>query len=282
MKKWIIFLAAFLTVSDLTLPRSLSATESNPTFRQRASATNEIIKSDIVEEVRFGREVAARIIARFGLYDNSELMKYVNLVGNVLAMNSGRPELEFHFAILNTDEINGYSTPGGYIFVTRGALARMQDESELAGVLAHEIGHVVEKHVVKELNIKGQEASPVSGLAVLIGGSSESARMAFSQSVDKAIAVLLKTGLKREDEIQADRDAVLFCAFSGYAPDGLSRYFERINKINGKETAIIDKTHPPFNDRIAWIRGMIKEEGVDSGNYKTVKDRFIEYIKLLK
>ena len=230
-------------------------------FRQRASASDEINISDITEEVRFGREVAARIIARFGLYDNPELMKYVTLVGNVLAMNAGRPELEFHFAILDTDDINGYSAPGGYIFVTRGALANMQDESELAGVLAHEMGHVVEKHVVKELNIKGQSMSSVSSLAMLIGGNSESARLAFSQSVDKAMDVLFKNGLKRGDEIQADRDAVLFCAFSGYDPTGLPRFFERINKIKGNETAIIDKTHPPFNDRIAWLNGMIKEEG---------------------
>jgi predicted Zn-dependent protease len=282
MKKWIILLSALVVVSSLTSPLSLSADESEANFRQRASASDEISISDIAEEVRFGREVAARIIARLGLYDNPELMKYVNLVGNVLAMNAGRPELEFHFAILDTDDINGYSAPGGYIFVTRGALANMQDESELAGVLAHEMGHVVEKHVVKELNIKGQSMSSVSSLAVLIGGSSESARLAFSQSVDKAMDVLFKNGLKREDEIQADRDAVLFCAFSGYDPAGLPRFFERINKIKGKETAIIDKTHPPFNDRIAWLNGMIKEEGIDSGNYKTDKDRFVEYIKLLK
>jgi len=209
-------------------------------------------------------------------------MKYVNLVGNVLVMSTNRPEIEFHFAILNTEEINGYAAPGGYIFVTRGALAKMQDESELAGVLAHEIGHVVEKHAIKELNIKGQDTSTISGLAMIIGGSSESARMAFSQAVDKALDLLFKDGYKREDEIQADRDAVLFCALSGYAPTGLSRYFERINSVKGKQIEILDKTHPSFSDRIAWINGTIKVEGIDSGNYKTSKDRFSENVKMLK
>ncbi|HYA88649.1 MAG TPA: M48 family metalloprotease, partial [Nitrospirota bacterium] len=167
MKKWLIFLLAFVIGGGLTSPLSLSAATSDPNFRQRTSSGDEVITSDITEEVRLGREVAARIIARFGLYDNPELMKYVNLVGNVLAIYAARPELEFHFAILNTDEINGYSAPGGYVFITRGAIANMQDESELAGALAHEIGHVVEKHAVKELNIKGQEASTVSNLAML-------------------------------------------------------------------------------------------------------------------
>ena len=282
MKKWITFLSALVIACGLITPLSLSAAESDAKFRQRASANDEILTTDIAEEVRFGREVAARIIARFGMYNDPQLMKYVNLVGNVLAMSTNRPEIEFHFAILNTDEINGYAAPGGYIFVTRGAIAKMQDESELAGVLAHEIGHVVEKHAVKELNIKGQDTSSVSGLAMLIGGSSESARLAFAQAVDKALDLLFKDGYKREDEIQADRDAVLFCAFSGYAPTGLSRYFERINTVKGKQTEILDKTHPSFNDRIAWINGTIKEEGVDSGNYKIAKERFAENIKELK
>jgi predicted Zn-dependent protease len=282
MKKWIVFLMAFIIAGGSASPQPLFAAESYTNFRQRASVGDEILTSDIAEEIRFGREVAARIIARFGMYDNPEIMKYVNLVGNVLAINAGRPELEFHFAVLNTDEINGYAAPGGYIFLTRGAIANMQDESELAGALAHEIGHVVEKHAVKELNIKGQEKTSVSNLAMLIGGSSDSARVAFSQAVDKALDLLFKDGYKRADEIQADRDAVLFCALSGYAPIGLSRYFARIDKVKGKQTEIIDKTHPSFKDRIAWMGGMIKEEGIDTGDYKTAKDRFAKYITLLK
>ncbi len=282
MKKWLTFLAVLMIVSGMRSPFARSAAESEANFRQRASVSDEIIKSDLTEEVRFGREVAARVIARFGLYDNPDLMRYVNLVGNVLAMNAGRPELEFHFAILNTDDINGYAAPGGYVFITRGALAHMQDESELAGAIAHEIGHVVEKHAVKELSIKGQEASSISGFAMLIGGSSESARMAFSQAVGKALDLLFKDGYKRGDEIQADRDAVLFCALSGYDPTGLPRYFESIKNIKGKQTEIIDKTHPSFEDRIAWLNRMIQEEGIDSGDHKTDKDRFEKYVKTLK
>jgi predicted Zn-dependent protease len=76
--------------------------------------------------------------------------------------------------------------------------------------------------VVRELNIRGTDASAASGLALLIGGTSESARLAFTQAVDKALDMLFKNGYKREDETQADRDAALFCAFAGYDPAGLS------------------------------------------------------------
>jgi predicted Zn-dependent protease len=260
------------------------AADSNEQFRQRQSAANDdVVTSDVVEEVRFGREVAARVIARFGLYENDALMKYVNLIGRGLAQSTNRPEIEFRFAILNTDEINGYATPGGYIFLTKGAVKKMQDEAELAGALAHEIGHVVEKHAVKELNIKGTDDSATSGLAHLVGGSSESTRAAFAQAVDKALDKLFKDGYKREDETQADKDAVVFCALAGYDPYGLARYFERLNAIKGgKQTEVIDRTHPSFESRIALIKTTISEEGIDTGSTKINKERFAVAMKGLK
>ncbi len=263
-------------------PAAVPAAESETQWRKRLSSNDDVAQSDITEEVRFGREVAARIISRFGLYDQPVLTKYVNLVGTVLAMSTSRPELDFHFAVLNTDEINAYAAPGGYIFVTRGALLKMQDEAELAGVLAHEISHVVEKHVVKELNIRGSEDSAVSGLARVVGGSTDSARAAFTQAVDQAMDILFKNGYKREDEAQADRDSVMFCALSGYEPSGLVHYFERINSIKGKQTEVLDKTHPSYETRIAWLNDTIAKEGIDSGNYKNFKDRFTEIIKQVK
>jgi len=213
----------------IAFPPAVPATEAESQWRKRLSSNDEVAQSDITEEVRFGREVAARIIGRFGLYDKPILTKYVNLVGTVLAMSTNRPELEFHFGVLNTDEINAYAAPGGYIFVTRGALLKMQDEAELAGVLSHEISHVVEKHVVRELNIHGSEDSSAysaaSSLARVIGGSTDAARAAFTQAVDQAMDILFKNGYKREDENQADRDSVMFCALSGYEPSGLVHYF---------------------------------------------------------
>ena len=275
-------LFAVLVVVTGLYPVSLSEAESGVQFRQRISTSDEEVASDVAEEVRFGREVAARVIARYGLYDDPTLMKYVNLVGHVLSQTTNRPELDFHFAILNTDEINAYAAPGGYVFVTRGALLNMQDESELAGVLAHEIGHIVEKHVVRELKIKGTEESAAMGLATLIGGSSQSARTAFAQAVDKAMDTLFKDGYKREDEVQADKDAVMFCALSGDEPMGLVKYFWRLNALNGKNTEVLDKTHPSYEDRIAWLKETILHEGLDSGAYKNYKERFAANIKPLK
>lgn len=280
--RWTRFASAVLILAGMLVPADLPASQSEMNFRHRISAADEVNAEDIAEEARFGREVAARVIGRYGLYDNQELMKYVNLVGRSIAVNTNRPEIEFRFAVLNTDEINAYAAPGGYIFVTRGALAKMQNEAELAGVLAHEIAHIVEKHVVNELNIRGTEKSAATGLALLIGGSSESARLAFSQAVDTAIDMLFKNGYKREDEIQADKDAVLFCALSGYDPSGLTKYLERIGPIKGKNTEVLDKTHPSVAIRTSWLREVIASEGVDPGSLKDYKERFARALNNLK
>jgi predicted Zn-dependent protease len=277
-----IIIPLFVVLVMVTALHPVSLFAADAQFRQRISTSDEEVTADVSEEVRFGREVAARVIARYGLYENPVLMKYVNLVGRVLSRMTNRPELEFHFAVLNADEINAYAAPGGYVFVTRGALLKMRDESELAGVLAHEMGHIVEKHAVRELGIKGTESSAVSGLAHLIGGSTESARTAFSQAVDKALDMLFKDGYKREDESQADKDAVIFCALSGYEPAGLVTYFERLKNAQGKQTEVLDKTHPSYEARIALLKETIAREGIDTGNYRTHKDRFAENIKLVK
>jgi predicted Zn-dependent protease len=141
------------------------------------------------------------------------------------------------------------------------------------------MGHIVEKHIVREFNIKGTEESAVSGMAHIIGGSSESARLAFSQAVDKALDILFKDGYRREDEIQADSDAVLLSALSGYDPSALIRYFERLGKQKGNPTKVLDKTHPSYDARIAWLKGTITREGIDSGNYTHYGERFSENMK---
>jgi predicted Zn-dependent protease len=265
----------------LVLPQNALAGDDRA-WRERASAGStetETINEDINEEVRFGKEVAARLIGRYGLYSDDQLIRYVTLVGLSLARNANRPELKYHFAVLNTSDINGYAAPGGYIFVTKGALDKMQDESELAGVIAHEMTHVNQKHVVRELGIRATEGSAVSGLARLIGGGTETARIAFSQAVEKALDMLFKTGYKREDEVQADRGAVTLCAVSGYDPGGLARYFQRINAAKGKATEVLDKTHPAYEERIALLKETMTKEGIESGAYKTFKERFTEALK---
>ncbi|MDP2167996.1 MAG: M48 family metalloprotease [Thermodesulfovibrionales bacterium] len=283
MRQKAVALSALLILS-LALPATLFSSEQQ--WRQRGSAqsgeTGEITGSDIEEEIRFGREVAAMILGRMGFYDNPAITRYVNLVGQSVALNANRPEIEFHFAVLDSAEINAYAAPGGYIFITKGALGLARDESELAGVLAHEIAHVTERHIVKELNIQATEESPVAGFARLIGGGSESARLAFHQAAEKAIEILFTNGYKREDEIQADTTSVMFAALTGYDPSGLPGYLTRLSGSAGKKTEVLDKTHPPHTERIGWINEAIAKGGIGGAGLKSNKERFAEAISALK
>ena len=275
-----LFSVMALAVLWFAMPVSTWAAGEN--WRERASSEQVVTSGDVSAEVAFGREIAARILARYKPYDDPALIRYVNLVGLALARNTNRPELNFHFMILDTSEVNAYAAPGGYVFITKGALQLMKDESELAGALAHEISHVAEMHVVKELKIKGTDDSAISGLAQLAGGSTESARAAFSQAVDKGLEMIFKNGYKREDEMQADKTAVSISALSGYDPAGLAKYLNRISAGKEKITDPSDPTHPTFAARISQINDVIAKDGIDGGTLATNKERFAAVIKDLK
>jgi predicted Zn-dependent protease len=246
-------------------------------FRARLSDTTPTSgagSGDVAAEIQFGREVAARILAREGLYDNAELTKYVNLVAGALALFTDRPELEFHVAVLDTDDINAYAAPGGYIFITKGAIAEMQDEAELAAVIAHEMAHITRRHTVKELNIRGGDNSVVGGFARFMGAAGDPVKIGFMKLVDKAMEILYDRGYKAEDEREADDTAAMTLAFSGYEPEALVQYLDRVKAIKGEPTDILTRTHPGFDEREHRIQSIIAEEGLQGAQYKTGKDRF--------
>jgi predicted Zn-dependent protease len=233
-------------------------------------------ETDTDEELTFGREIAARLLGQFKISGNKELQKYVNLVGTTLTRNCNRPELDFHFVVIESGEINAYSTPAGYVFVTTAVLEKMENEAELAGVLAHEISHVTERHIVKELSLKGAEKSAVSSIAALIGGASKSAGIAFSQAVDKAVDIIMRDGYKKEDEMQADADAVLLCAFSGYDPSGLVTFLDKVGRIKSG----VGKTYPVYDVRLATLQRAMSDEGIAGMKLALNTERFTKAVKV--
>lgn len=230
-------------------------------------------------EIAFGRDVAARILGRFPLENNASLQRYINLVGKGVALHAPRPELEYRFGLVRAAEVNAYATPGGYIFITTGALAQMQDESELAAVLAHEVAHVTEQHIVKTLNLRTQSTDAQAGIAHLIGGAGDAARVAFMQLVDKAVEILFEKGLTKAEEMDADRLATLIATSAGYDPHALPRYFERIRALNKTSLAQIRTTHPSFDDRIVNLQRLLNVESLNHIELRSARERFHENIK---
>jgi predicted Zn-dependent protease len=271
------------TIVFLTLSLGTNACRAEQqSFRDRASAKIALsaaeVGDDAKAEVTFGKEVAVRILGRYPLYDDPALTRYVSLVGKAVALHSDRPELEFHFGVLDTDSVNAYAAPGGYIFITKGTLKQMRDEAELAAVLAHEIAHVSRKHIVNELHIKGGENSLEAGLVHLIAGVSNPTRSAFSQTVDQAVELLFGSGLKHEDELEADRVGTLLLANTGYDPTALRSYLNRIRPMQGELMKSLHATHPSFEKRLSDIDKLIAEEKLHTANGPRGTRRFAEHV----
>jgi len=231
---------------------------------------------DVRAEIRFGQDIAARILGKIPLYDDDKINRYVNLVGHTLAQFSSRNELKFFFSVLDSPEVNAYSAPGGYVFITKAALQVMQDESELAAVLAHEIAHITERHIVKEFNIKGMDRSAISSLSQIIGGNQDTPRIAFYQAIDQTMSVLFDKGYKQQDELVSDKIATLLIATAGYDPMALQRYLTRIQELSEDSQINELKTHPPTEQRAISLNLLIRNEKLAQLHYPTAKKRFLK------
>jgi predicted Zn-dependent protease len=235
-------------------------------------------EADIKAEIQFGRNLAARILGRHPLHANKTLQRYVALVGQRLAANCGRPELSFAFAVIDSEEKNAFATPGGYIFITSGALQQMRDEAELAGVLGHEIGHVSARHMVKALDIRGVDRSAGAGLASLVGGATASVRGALQQSLARATELLFQSGYAANDELEADETGLLLAALSGYDAGGLARFLRRVGSF--EPGAAASSTHPLHAKRMKLLSAERRSLKVAAeGAAPSHSARFREYVQ---
>lgn len=229
------------------------------------------------DEIEIGKGVAANLLGAAPPVNDPKLQAYVNRVGKWIATHSDRPDLPWHFAVLDTDGVNAFAVPGGYIFITRGMLLRMRDEAELAGVLAHEVTHVVEKHALNTMrkgNITGL-ASDALGKYAEKKGKDE-----FTKIVSAGTEIYAR-GLDKEDEFAADRAGVVIAARAGYDPYGLPSVLQTLASINPKDDAVtlMFKTHPDSGKRLELVSSSMEgrlDEYIDSPR---VESRFSSIIK---
>lgn len=218
-----------------------------------------------------GESVAVAITNRYPLSTDQSLNDYVNLVGLTVASVGPNPEIDYAFGVIESPQVNAYSTPGGYIFVTTGALRIMQDESELAGVLAHEVAHVAEGH-----GIDAVRTAKRTDLALSAARTADERFNAYSRAVDVATDVVLVKGYSRAQESRADALAVKYLIDAGYDPKGLARFLQRMQPPSGGARGQLMSTHPGTTDRIARIE---KQVAGTNATGATLKDRFDSYTK---
>ena len=201
------------------------------------------------EEHKIGADVSAKIRQRFGVVQDADVHKYVTLVGTLLAQQSERPTLPWTFIVLDTDGVNAFASPGGFVHITRGALGLIKNEAELAGVLAHEIGHVAHKHTVNAIR---------KNKAVQLGTSETlSDRGPFLDKLaNKAYEMVLENKFDRGDELDADKVSVALTQKAGYAPASLADFLARLDDRNKDEPERngLFASHPETKERIDKIR----------------------------
>jgi predicted Zn-dependent protease len=216
-----------------------------------AKGANDAVRDiPVAEEVEIGNSVSASLLGAAPLTRNQPQQDYVNSVGMWLALNSERPDLPWHFGIVETETVNAFATPGGNIFVTRGLVERCNTETELAGVLAHEISHVVRKHQLHDIQKNARKGVMLDLASLKAGGlTGDAARAVARVGLEGYVR-----GLSREDELEADRLGVVLAARSGYDPYGLVVVLQTL-QANGSDasTAMFLKTHPAPADRIAAL-----------------------------
>ena len=231
----------------------VSACATNP-----ATGKREFSLMSEAQEVQLGQEMDPQVKQEMGVYNDPELQRYVSEVGMRLARASERPELPWSFTVVDEPAVNAFALPGGKIYLTRGILAFLHDEEQLAGVLGHEIGHVTARHSAQQYT---KATSAGVGLALL--GIFVPEAQQFQGVAEQALGVLfLKHG--RDDELQADRLGVQYTSRTGWNPAGVAgmlRTLARLDEASGSRRGVPNwlSTHPAPADRVTAVQRFIQE-----------------------
>jgi predicted Zn-dependent protease len=231
------------------------------------------------QEHAVGEEAVAVLLGAVPLLDNDPLQRYVNRVGHWVALHTERKGLPWRFGILDTNDVNAFAAPGGYIFITKGLMLRMQSEAELAGTLAHETVHVVEKHYLDAVQKQARMdlAVNIAGTQVADKDKEKLAR------ISSGFRELYSRGLDKEDEFEADRKGVVIATRSGYDPYGLPAVLQTLAGMNPQDSslAFLFKTHPPPTKRLSMLEPFFSR--LDPfANQPQLQQRFLQQMALLK
>ncbi len=237
------------------------------------------------EEYYVGRSVAARILSSYSLSENKKLTDYVNSVGKAVALNSDKPITYggYHFAVLNSKEINAFACPGGTIFVTKGMINAVESEDELAAVLAHEVAHVNNRDGVSAI-----QKARLTEVATLIG--TEAAQRytpaqlsqlvtVFEGSIDDVFKTLVVNGYGKSQEYNADEDAISYLTRAGYDPYALKDFLDRLASDGKASGGGIMKTHPATADRIERVQKNLPKKRADASLVQLRDKRFEKALK---
>ena len=240
--------------------------------------------ADQDQELAIGRDAAATLLGASKPIKQEQVQQYVNKVGLWVALQSDRPDLPWRFAVVDSDDIDAFAAPGGFVFITRGLLLHMHNEAELAGVLGHEISHVVLKHHLNALqrgarmDLLGQAAQ----YELQQNGHDSQLDQQLMDKVSNAARTLYSRGLDKDDELAADRMGVVLAARAGYDPYGLMAVLQTLESMDPKSGSmqLLLATHPAPADRIAALSAAMDAGHMDKyGSQAEGQERFEKVVK---
>jgi predicted Zn-dependent protease len=260
------FISLFLIILSSVL--MICGCAVNPVTKKR-----EIMIYSDAAEIEMGKKAHTEAVRQYGEYDDPNLERYINGIGQSLATVSHRPNIQYHYMVLDKPFINAFALPGGYVYITRGLLAHLHSEAELAGVLGHETGHITARHGMKRLQKAMASQFILAGVAI----ATESGGLVQGSSI--LLTAALQT-YSRKDEHQADEIGNIYAFKAGYDPKesmGFLKTLKKMDKTSPSAVEVIFRTHPLTEDRIERAEAQSRRLS-QQGRGRDLKTRSDEYI----
>ncbi|MEQ9358720.1 MAG: M48 family metallopeptidase [Coleofasciculus chthonoplastes F3-SA18-01] len=215
------------------------------------------------QEVEIGEQINQKLVRnQIQLYRNSSVNRYIDQIGQRLAKETQRSNIPYTFQVVKDDSINAFATTGGFIYLNTGLIEAADNEAQLASVIAHEIGHIEEEHMIQQM----RQTAIARGVAVAAG-------LDRNTLVNIGVDLALRLPNSREDEFEADQVGLDILKKAGYAPSAMVNFMEKLQQKSGSVPSFLS-THPGVDDRINALKQAIDPaeatvgDGLDENAYK--------------
>jgi predicted Zn-dependent protease len=250
----------------------------NDCSRNPVTGKREIILMSESQELALGKESDPQVLGQFGMYPDSNLQNYLNERGQAMAKISHRPNIPFQFKVVDSDVVNAFAVPGGYVYFTRGIMAHLNSEAQLMGVLGHEIGHITARHSAKQYT-----SQTFTQLGLVIGMIAFPKFQQFGDLANTGLQLLFLK-FSRDHESQSDELGVQYSSKLGYDAHEMASFFNTLGRLSAGEDGsqripTFMSSHPDPGDRFVRVNALATDFQLkNQGNYRAEREKFLRLV----